>query len=247
MKELLERLVILVPAYFADVVHFTASPKRFLAKRTSTWNGGLTFLAISFLLTFVIQLPLSRTDPLLDVAAAAAFVLGYVVLYGYAVLLSWRAVGGKGSIERFFAIHFYVAGVLKLILSATFMIVIGVLRMGDPSSYEEMNKAVYAGNALWFVTNADRLTHQPAWQLAMVLTLIGLSAMLAWIVAIWGAYRELNRLSRSRSRIAFVIFCVACLPIWIVTSIMANALMSDGGGRSAFPHTVEMRMASAAL
>ena len=70
MKELLERLITLVPAYFGDLIQFTAGPKRFLATRTRTWTKGLTFLAISFLLTFVIQLPLSRTDPLLDAGAA---------------------------------------------------------------------------------------------------------------------------------------------------------------------------------
>jgi hypothetical protein len=229
VKELLERLVTLVPAYFADLLRLTTGPKRFLSKRTRTWTDGLLFLAVSFLLTFVMQLPLSRTDPLLEGAAEAAFVLGYVVLYGYAVFFSWRAVGGRAPIERFFAIHFYVAGVLKIIMSVTFMIVIGVLRMADPAAYEEMNKAVYAGNALWFVTNADRLIDQPAWQSAMAITLIGLSAMLAWLWTIWGAYREVNRLSRLRSTVAFVIFCAACVPIYIVTSIIANALIMEGG------------------
>ena len=122
------------------------------------------------------------------------------MLFGYAVVLSWRAVGGKGSIARFFAIHFYVAGVLKLIMSATFMTIIGVLRMGDPSRYAEMNKALYVGNALWFITNADRLIEQPAWQIAMVLAVTGVAVMLAWVVITWGAYRELNRLRGSDQR-----------------------------------------------
>jgi hypothetical protein len=228
LKELLERLVTLVPAYFADLVQFTAGPKRFLTKRTRTWNDGLTFLAISFLLTFIVQLPLSRTDPLLDAATSAAFVLFYVVLYGYAVLLSWRAVGGTAPIERFFAIHFYVAGVLKLILSAVFMTAMGLIRMGDPSAYEEMNNAIYSGNVLWFVTNAERFAYQPVWQMAGALAVIGVLAMLAWILTIWGAYREVNRLSKTRSAVAFVIFCAACVPIYIVTSIIANALVVDG-------------------
>jgi len=232
VKELLERLATLVPAYFADLIQFTAGPKRFLARRTRTWNDGLIFLALSFLLTFVLQLPLSRTDPVLQAATEAAFVFGYVVLFGYAVLLSWRAVGGKSPIERFFAIHFYVAGVLKLILSATFMTVIGVLRMGDPSTYAEMNKAIYSGNALWFVTNADRLAQQPVWQIAAALAVTGVAAMLAWIVIIWGAYRDLNRLSRLRSAAAFVIFCAACVPVYIVASIVASALIVDGGGNA---------------
>jgi len=227
VKELLERVITLVPAYFADLIQFTAGPKQFLSTRTPALNDGLIFLALSFVLTFIIQLPLARTDPLLEAASDAAFVFGYVVLYGYAVLLSWRVVGGKAPIERFFAIHFYVAGVLKLIMSATFMTIMGLLRMGDPTRYEEMNKAVYAGNAMWFVTNADRLKDQPVWQVAALIAVTGMAAMLAWIVVTWGAYRDLNRLSRQRSAVAFALFCAACVPIYIVTSIIANALIVD--------------------
>jgi hypothetical protein len=227
VKDLLERLVTLVPAYFADLIQLTTGPKRFLAQRTSRWKDGLLFVAISFLLTFTIQLPLSGTDPLLGAASEGAFVLGYVVLFGYAVVLAWRAVGGKAPIERFFAIHFYVAGVLKLIMTVTFMTLVGVLRMGARSSYEEMNKAVYAGDMLWFVANAERLMAEPAWQLATGLAVTGVLAMLAWVVTTWGAYRDLNQASRPRSVVAFLIFCVACLPVHAITSMVANALIVE--------------------
>ena len=225
VKELLERLVTVLPAYFADLIQFTAAPKRFLATRTATWTQGLTFLAVSFLLTFIIQLPLTRTDPLLEAATDAAFVFTYVVLFGYAVILAWRAAGGRAPIEGFFAIHFYVAGVIKLLMSATFIIVIGVLRMADPAAYREMSEHLYAGDAMWLLANIDRLQHRPAWQVAMVLTMIGVALIGVWIVTTWGAFRQLNGLSRLRSVVAFAIFCAASVPVYIIVTLIAGALV----------------------
>jgi len=96
VKDLLEKLVTLVPKYVGDIIRLTSGPKQFLMERVSTgearWADGLIFLAISFVLAFLIGLPLARADadPMLDLASEGVFVLLYVVLYGYAVYLSWR-------------------------------------------------------------------------------------------------------------------------------------------------------------
>lgn len=98
MKDLLEKLVTLVPKYVEDIISLTSGPKQFLTARVSTgearWTDGLIFLAISFVLAFLIGLPLARADadPMLDFASEGVFVLLYVVLYGYAVYLSWRVL-----------------------------------------------------------------------------------------------------------------------------------------------------------
>ena len=58
MKDLLEKLVTLVPKYVEDIIGLTSGPKQFLTARVSTgearWTDGLIFLAISFVLTFLV-------------------------------------------------------------------------------------------------------------------------------------------------------------------------------------------------
>jgi len=231
VKDLLEKLVTLVPKYVEDIISLTSGPKQFLTARVSTgearWVDGLIFLAISFVLTFLVGLPLARADadPMLDFATEGVFVLLYVVLYGYAVYLSWRVLGKVAPIQQFFVIHFYVAGILKLLETAAFITAVGVLRVGDPALNAEMFREVAAGNMLWWTTNAPRLLASPAMQVVMCVLLVGFAGMLAWTIAAWGAYRQLNGFSKLRSSVAFVLFCAACVPIYAVTAVIANALV----------------------
>jgi len=231
VKDLLEKLVTLVPKYVGDVIRLTSGPKQFLMERVSTgearWADGLIFLAISFVLAFLIGLPLARADadPMLDLASEGVFVLLYVVLYGYAVYLSWRVLGKVAPIQQFFVIHFYVAGILKLLLTAAFIAVVGVLRVGDPAMNEEMLREVAAGHMLWWTTNAPRLLASPAMRIAMCVLLVGVAGMFGWTIAAWGAYRQLNGFSKVRSSAAFVLFCAVCVPVYAVTVVIASALV----------------------
>ena len=45
-------------------------------------------------------------------------------------------------------VHFYFAGVLKLIMTATFVVDMGVLRAGDPALYQDITAAVASGDLL---------------------------------------------------------------------------------------------------
>jgi hypothetical protein len=49
--------------------------------------------------------------------------------------------------------------------------------------------------------------------------------MLAWIFAGWGAYRQLNGLSRLRSFGAGLLFLVFCLPVTAFVFVLGNALV----------------------
>jgi hypothetical protein len=52
---------------------------------------------------------------------------------------------------------------------------------------------------------------------------LGLAVGCAWIYAGWGAYRELNGLSRVRSIVAATIFAVLWFPINALLFFIANA------------------------
>jgi hypothetical protein len=231
VKDLLEKLVTLVPTYVGDFLRLTSGPKQFLTERVSSgeakWADGFIFLAISFVLAFLMGIPLASgdADPVLDLASEGVFVLIYVMLFGYAVYLSWRVLGRVAPIQLFFVIHFYVAGVLKLILTATFLAAVGVLRVGDPALSAEMLRETSAGHMLWWTTNAPRLLASPAMQICVFVFLAGAAGMLAWTIAAWGAYRLLNGFSRVRSALAFLFFCAACVPVYAVTAVIATALV----------------------
>jgi hypothetical protein len=227
--EFFNSLVGVVPEYLGDVLALTSGPKRFvadrLAKRESRWQEGFLFFAISFTLTFAVCVPFVRTDALHELISDAPFVAAYVVLFGYATFFAWRLVGATAPIQPFFLIHFYFAGVLKLMLTATFMVGMGVLRGGDPALYQQVIAAAAGGDFLGLMANAHELfVEHPAWRVTLLVCVGGYGAMFAWVVIGWGAYRKLAGVGKLRSFLAFVLYCVFCVPIYALTLALATAV-----------------------
>jgi len=226
-KDLLTWLTRLIPAYLTDLLGLMSGPKQFLADRVerpgSGWLAGFPFFVISALLTFALNLPF-ESNPLVVLPAALVFASAYVVLFGYATYVAWRLVGATAKVQQFFAIHFYLAGVLKLIQTITFVVCVGVLRGGDPALYQELMNAVSSGNALgWTLQEVG--TPRPVWRFAGLVVFGGFGTMFAWVVVCWGAYRRLTGLRKLRSILAFVLFCALCLPVYVVTTVIAAALV----------------------
>jgi TIR domain-containing protein len=224
------RLLRAAQTYLAELLALTSGPKQFFADRMVAqrlqWQDGFLFLLLSFLLTFAVSLPFAR-NPLLELPTELVFVVRYVLLYGYAAFFAWRLVGGQVKLREVLTIHFYLAGVLKLILTATYIAFFGVLRSGDPTLYGEFTNAMSSGNvAGWYLAKGGALLAQrTTWRVAIVLLLTGTALMLLWVVAGWGAYRRLARVGRLRSILAFVVFGALSLPLYAVTALIANALI----------------------
>jgi hypothetical protein len=230
MKDLLEKLLGLIPAYFDDLLPLISGPKRFIAGRLSSdqpaMQKALIFLAVSFLISWVLKIPLSRGDPLLELGAGGAFVLIYVLAYGCALYLAWRTAGGRAEIQKFLPIYFYYAGVLKLLMTITYLGTMGTMRAADPALYKEIYDAAYGGNIVAFLMrNSGRLLASPGYRLSLWVQCMGYGAMLIWFVVGWGAYRELNQLSKIRSITAGLLFFVYCFPVAALTFLIANALV----------------------
>jgi len=228
--DLLTWLIRLVPAYLTDLLGITSGPKEFIAHRIARqgirWQEGFLFFVISFVLTSAMTLPFAR-HPLLELPSDLVFVSAYVLLFGYATYFAWRLVGATAKVQHFLTIHFYLAGVLKLIYTATFVVCIGVLRGGDPALYQELMNTLSSGNTVdWFLAKADTpFAERLVWRLALLVVFGGLGTMLAWVIIGWGAYRQLTGLRKLRSILAFLLFCGLCVPVYAVTTLIAIALV----------------------
>jgi len=230
MKDFLEKIIRLIPGYFSDLLGLVSGPKRFVADRLSrkdlTMEGPLRFVAVSFMISWIIKAPLNRLDPIIELGADGGFVLACVVLYGGAICLAWRIVGGRAGLKQFFATNFYYAGILMLLSALFYLASMGLLRALDPGIYRELSDAVYGGGLASFVLeNIDRLGQSTAFRFYMVLQVIGLLSMLVWVVIGWGGYRALNKLTRLRSVVAGALFVLFCVPVAAFTFLIANALM----------------------
>jgi hypothetical protein len=231
MKELFEKLVRLIPAYFDALLPLITGPKAFIRERLggdgTPLQDALLFLAISFAIGWILKIPLSRGGPpLLELGTDAAFELSLVMAYGAALILAWRTVGGRANVRKFLTIHFYYSGILSFIMSGLFLGTMGTLRAADPVLYRQIYEAAYGGNfAVFLIENSERLIASRGFRWSLWVQLAGYGAAMAWILAGWGAYRELNGISRIRSGLAGLMFCLFCVPVAALTFVIANALI----------------------
>jgi hypothetical protein len=225
---LLDKAVAIGPGYLTDLLSLIQQPKRFVASRVSRdpvpIRDALAFLAISFALSWVVKMSFLRSAPWLEVLPDAAFVLMEVLTYGAAICLAWRVVRGRAELQKIFVIHFYYSGVFLLLMVVWFMLLMGVIKSFDPVFYKAMLEALYGGTFPSFLQERTvQATQSPAAAPTALIVIVGFSAALAWLFAGWGAYRELNGVSKFRSVIAAIVFVALWFPISAVSFFIANA------------------------
>jgi len=69
------------------------------------------------------------------------------------------------------------------------------------------------------------LLTNPNFRLAVLFLFVALGTGAVWMFIGWGAYRELNGLTKLRSAIAASLFTMFCAPVMAVTYLIANALV----------------------
>ena len=231
MKDLLLKFLKLIPAFFEDFFPLVTGPKRFVAKRLSKRNSdalqrALTFLLVSFLISWLIEFPFNEGDIWQNIGPEGAFVLSYIVLYGGALYLAWRTVGGKGKMRNFFIIFFYYAGIIKLLMSLTFLGIMGSMRAFDPELYDVFYSTAKSGNLpAYAFENYRKILNSPGFRLSCLATMLGFGAMIVWIIAGWGAFRKLHQVSKLQSMAAGFLFCTYSIPVVVLTFFIANGLV----------------------
>jgi hypothetical protein len=147
--------------------------------------------------------------------------------YGAAVCIAWRTVAGRADVQKLFVVHFYYSGVLILLMSGWFMTLMGILKAGSPQFYASMMDSVNRGNPNFFFEpgNPDALLQARGFLLVFR---GGMAAAIAWCIAGWGAYRELNRLSALRSAVAAAVFVALSIPVSAVFLYFASFGSSAG-------------------
>jgi hypothetical protein len=204
MKDLISKLLALLPAYASQLIDLVSDPKKFVANKNlasvTAINEALVFLGISIALAFVAQIPLlpEKQDKelmflALAVQSALAFAMNIAIL-----VLSWKIVGGQVGWKHFIAVTCYFSSVSTLLFLAFYLLAFGAFNVLDPVH----SKQLLTGSAMdW-----SELVGSLGAKVGLIILGGGFIAMYAWIFYVWGAYRQLNRLSKLRSGMAFAIF-----------------------------------------
>lgn len=227
MHEALERILGHIPAYLRTLSNIVPNPKRFIQGQFSQGDrqleNALVFLGISFLIGWVAKSSFGDHS-LMDLATDAVFLFIGILAFGLVLCLVWRVVNGRAQIQKLLIVHFYYSGVLYIFYSCWFLITIGIIRIGNPAFYKLLMDNVHRANMKPFTEpeSVAAISHSPGFLIAYV---VGLLAIIAWFFVGWGAYRELNRLSKLRSALAAALFVPSAFVVGILIFMMSAAVV----------------------
>jgi hypothetical protein len=231
LQDLLDKSTTFVPEYTSDILNLISGPKSFVLERISTDLSiakALLFLVTSTLFAWIIETPFQKEITLVSSVRDAALFLLMTITYGAAVYFAWRIVKGHTDIRTVFIIHFYYASVIRIIIACGFLTIVGVIRATDPAFYAEFMNAVCEVQ-IDFVLHASQRFWASRSSIPLVVSYLLFSLLLAvWIVAGWGAYREISKVSKVRSSMAFILFVIFSIPITVLLGAISSASVRCG-------------------
>jgi hypothetical protein len=227
MNELFSKAITALPVYIGQALSLLSGPKAFvLGTDLETPEAGTqayTFLAITMLLMLIAQVSIlpEQKDYLLSFASLTVMSAFWLLLMSAALYFSWRVVGGTLSFRTFFIVSCYFASISTLILVAFTLVGAGFMKYMDP-------------DALIRVVNGNQPSdpNSVGYVGFCLIVAAGLIAVYAWIVLVWGAYRQLNSVSRARSATALAVFTLLS-PFLICIQILMQFNLTAAQDRTA--------------
>jgi hypothetical protein len=192
---------------------------------------GLTFLAVSFGITYIAEIPLlpaglnkEVTFGALAVQAALA-----VSLNAAALILAWKIVGGKLAPKKIVVATCYFSGVSTILFLGFYLVAAGAFKTLDPITYQQMMSGA--------ATDPIDLWSNSAVRVFGYLIVLGFAVTTAWIFGIWGAYRQLMQIDKLRSGIALSLF-MAVSPILIAVQLLMGAVVMQARAGPPVPNDI---------
>ncbi len=224
MKELIEKILAYLPQYLTNFGSLFVGPKRFIGQRNTaaedSFGESLLFLGISLILVIIMTAPLlpPGKDLWTYVGANAVIYLLTVSLSAIALRLAWRVVGGKTTIRSFFVTYAYFFGVLIVIYTLFILLGEGVFKVFEPELYAKVIQAKLNKQEIPDVSGST------VFWVSFGILIMGWVFLSVWGLVAWGAYRELNGLSKWRSFFAFTIMSILGWLIAAIVFFVASAI-----------------------
>jgi hypothetical protein len=235
MKDLALLILNQIPKYFSNFISLLVGPKSFVRQynddKQQTIAEAMVFFGISFVILMILTWPLipTKVESAQYLATQALLYLILVAVATGITLASWRLVGGKAPFARFFVITCYYGGMFIVCNMIILFCAFGLLKLLDPEAYPIMvdslthiqveNKKLTA-----LVADPNNTQHIIPLLAFFLIFFIDLVVMTFWGILGWGAYREINGLSKMRSFAAGMISLLLTLVVFPITTLFQSGL-----------------------
>ena len=216
---MIREILIYLPRYLADFASLVVGPKRFMKNKNAsentrmedTWRESLRFLAGSLILVVAMTAPLlpPGVNLWLYLGGQGVTWLLAVSLHAIALRLAWRIVGGQSTVRMFFVTYAYFFGVMSVISALFILLSEGVFKVFADKIYARVRELQRETEQIFLPR--ETLEQIPDFigssipTISFLILIVGFLFITSWGILAWGAYRELNGLSKWRSFIALTI------------------------------------------
>jgi hypothetical protein len=224
MKDILEFILKYVPAYLNEFIAVAVSPWQFMATRNReninhNLTNALAFLGITLCFVWLLQAPLINKDEFFSrFVSAIIHMLIIVVVFSALLRLCWKIVGGKADFKPFLITYCYFTGVVTFILVIFKLVGSGLIKMNAPEFY----RLIMSNDRAQIEALNVYADHYVI--IGSLVQLGGILVSIIWLAAAWGAYRQLNQLSKTRSVVAYLLFVLFSSPVLSAFYFIAVAL-----------------------
>ena len=224
MKELIEKILTCLPQYLADFGALISGPKEFIAQRNTraevTLVQSLVFFGVSVGLVVAMTAPILAPEKdfwTFFASRAAGSLLG-VALTALSLLFAWRIVGGKAPARSFFVTSAYFFGAPVVVFCTFLLVSAGVFKVFAHDIFKEFMYALVNSQPM------PDMAGSSIPMLSLSIVAVGFVVVSVWCFIAWGAYRQLNSLSKSRSFIAALVSGLLSLPIGFIVAFVELAM-----------------------
>ncbi len=225
--DILARLLKYIPIYLEELLTLIRGPKSFMASKNrehldKNLRDALLFLGLTIVIvSLLIIAPVVENNAVILKSASFLILTALaVVLFSLVLHLSWRIVGGKASLKSFMIIYAYYSGATTLFIAIFIAVNRGIIKFFSPESYKIL---VNADLAKIFEIIAE--LQYDTWVIVGGYVFItGYVIVSVWNFIGWGAYRQLNNLSKWKSFSAFFLAGLFSIPILVALHFIGVAL-----------------------
>jgi len=223
MYKIFEQVLRYIPAYLEDLFTLLRAPKTFIASKNqddlqNNFIKVLIFLGITLTLILFLKASTIESGNFISLYVSLLIkMLLIVVLFSMAIKLAWYLVGGRAKLKPFIITYGYITGVWLVFYITFNMIGDGVVEVfsDDKLSRSDIYKGII------------KKSHFEKWYIFLIsIEVIGSFISLVWYLLCWGAYRQLNNLSKLKSFIAYILSVLFLFPLQFVLYFIGEATVT---------------------
>ena len=237
MTELIQKISEYAPRYIMTFVSLVSDPKEFMEQQRrdskdskDSLETSLAFFGTSLILFTIFQIPVLVPFVETDFPQVIFYAIGIsitmilaVFLYSVALHISWRLVGWRNSIRRFFETETYFWGISLVVIAAFITVSEGLFAFLNPVLYEQLVQTIKApqsnNSAIEFATGSISLI------VPVFVLVIGFLLIIIWYIMAWGNYRRVNGLNEWKSVLAFSFVGLSSIPIAFLLHILQSMFL----------------------